>query len=95
MTAASLALATDQAKSLGVGVLIAVVVIGAVIAAVITKIIVRIVTVIVVVVLAVLVWTQRSSVENAARKCDATFFGVHLTPSDPTVKRRCQQVTNR
>lgn len=93
------ALTVDAAKNLAVGIAIALLVVGVLISALITKIVGRIVTLFIAVVLAVVVWTQRNSIEDkakdAAKRCDISFFGTHLTPSDPQVKQACQQVTNR
>ncbi len=88
------ALDTSQAKTLGIGVIVALLVIGAIISALVTAILARIVVLVVVVVLAVVVWTQRADIESAAKKCDAKFFGVHLTPSNADLKKKCQNVTN-
>jgi flagellar motor component MotA len=89
---AAQALDTDQAKTIGIVVIIAVVLIGAVVSAIITAIIGRIVVIAVVLLLAAFVWTQRSAISSAAKKCDASFLGVHLTPSNPTLKRHCQSI---
>ncbi len=91
----TLALDTDQAKALGIGVILAVLVIGLVISAVVTAIVGRIITIVVVVALAAFIWSQRASIESGAKKCDATFFGVHLTPSNPTIKANCEKIANR
>jgi flagellar motor component MotA len=87
------ALDTDQAKTIGVVVILAVVIIGFVISAIITAIVARIVIIVVVLLLAGFVWTQRAQISSAAKKCDATFFGVNLTPSNPTLKQRCQDIS--
>ena len=73
--------ATDVTK-IGVGIIVALVVIGFLLSIVITKIVGRIIVVVVVLVLAAIVWTQRVSVENKIddRACNLTFFGVHLDP---------------
>lgn len=93
------AIDVDQVTGLGVGAIVVVVVIGLIIAAIITKIVVRLAVVVVVVVLAVVIWTQRSAVldaaQDAAHRCNATFFGVHIDPSDPGVRQACDAVTSR
>jgi uncharacterized membrane protein YoaK (UPF0700 family) len=86
------ALDTDQAETIGIFVIVAVVVVGAIISAVITAVLGRVVVLVLVVVLAAYVWTQRSDISSAAKKCDATFLGVHLTPSNPTLKKHCQEI---
>lgn len=87
------ALDTGQAETIGIVAIIAVAVAGAVLSAIITAIIGRIVVVVVVVLLAAYVWTQRSEISSAAKRCDASFLGVHLTPSDPALKRHCQNLS--
>jgi hypothetical protein len=86
---------TDQAKALGIGIVIAVIVIGLIAALLVRAIVGRIIALVVMVAIAALVWTQRASIEAAAKKCDATFFGIHLTPSDSQLKQKCQELTNR
>ena len=90
----ALALDTDQAKTLAVVVIIALVVLAVVVNAIITAILGRVVVIVVALVLAAVVWSQRSDIQAAAKKCDASFFGVHLTPSNETLKRHCQRVAN-
>jgi flagellar motor component MotA len=87
------ALDTDQAKTIGVVVILVVVIVGFVISAIITAIVGRIVVIVVVLLLAGFVWTQRSQISSAAKKCDATFLGINLTPSNPTLKRHCQDLS--
>jgi len=82
--------ATDVTK-IGVGVIVALVVIGFLLSIVITMIVGRIVVVVVVIALAAVVWTQRQSVENKIddKACNLTFFGVHLDPPD-SFKAKCR-----
>jgi len=89
------ALDTDQAKTIGIVTIVALLLIGVVLGFVITAIVGRIVVVVVVVALGALVWTQRASIEDHVKKCDAKFLGIHLTPSDPSIKAQCQKLTNR
>lgn len=91
----TVALNTDQAKAVGIVAIVALVVAGVVVSAIVTALIVRIVTILIVLALALLVWTQRSDITAAAKRCDASFFGIHLTPSNPAVNARCRDVTNR
>jgi uncharacterized membrane protein len=92
-------LETTQAKNVGIVAIVVIVLIGLLIARFVTKVIVRVIVLIVAVALAFVVYNQRSQVEdaasNAAKKCDVTFFGVHVTPSDPDIKRQCQKLTNK
>ena len=92
---AVVALDTDQAKAIAVVAIIALVVLGALISAIISAIVVRIVVLVVVLVLAGAVWSQRSAIGSAAKRCDASFFGVHLTPGDATVRKRCRDAANK
>lgn len=75
--------AADITK-VGVVVVIALVVIGVLLSLVITAIVGRLLVLAVVVVAAILVWQQRTHVENAftskACKLSTTFFGIHLDP---------------
>jgi hypothetical protein len=89
-----LALDTDQAKTMGIVVIAAIVIIGFVIGAIISAIVGRLIVLVVVVALGIFVYTQRAEIQDAAKKCDASFFGIHLTPSDPDLKAKCQDVTN-
>lgn len=90
-----IALDTDQAKLLGIGIILAVVLIGFVISAVITAIVGRVVVILIVAALAVVVYTQRAQIRESVNDCDVTFFGVHLTPSDPEVRQACADQLNR
>lgn len=93
------AIDVDQVTGIGVGAIVVVVVIGLIIGAIVTKIVVRVAIVVVVVVLGVVIWTQRSAVidaaQDAAKRCNATFFGVHINPSDQGVRQACAAVTSR
>jgi hypothetical protein len=89
------AFSTDQAKAVAIGAIIVIVVVGALLSFVVTKLVGRLIVGAVVVGLGIFVWTQRADIESAAKKCDATFFGIHLTPSNATIKQHCQQVANR
>jgi protein-S-isoprenylcysteine O-methyltransferase Ste14 len=89
-TRTSLALDAGNITKIGVGVIIALVVIGFLLSLVITAIVGRIIILVVVVLLAVFVWQQRSSIENkiSEHKCNLTFFGMHLDPPD-SLKSHC------
>ena len=87
------ALETGQAETIGIFVIVGLVLAGVVISAIITAIIGRIVVIVVVLLLAGYVWTQRSDISSAAKNCNASFLGIHLTPSNPTLKRHCQDIS--
>lgn len=93
------ALTAGQAAGLGVGAIVVLIVVGVVAAVLVTKLALRVAVVVIVVALGVVIWTQRSAVvdaaQDAARRCNTSFFGVHINPSDPGVRRACQSVTNR
>jgi hypothetical protein len=84
---------------IGIGVIIALVVIGILVGLLITAIIGRVVIAVIVIGLAVFVWQQRSSVENkinheknhVCRSFDATFFGIHLD-APTSVKKKCRHL---
>ena len=83
------ALQSGDITKIGVGIIIALVVIGALLSLVITAIIGRLIILVVVVALGVFVWAQRSSIQNkvddvkhghvSSCQFDKTFFGVHVT----------------
>jgi len=90
------ALSSDGVKNLSVGAIVAVVVIGLIVLVVVKAIVARVITAVVVIALVAVFWTQRTSLEDKVKKCDAnlTFLGVHLRLS-PSAQARCQQLTNR
>jgi len=88
------ALDTSQASNVGIGVIVAVIVVGLLLVVLIGKLIARAIIVLLMVVLAVVAYQQRNQIADSARKCDATFFGVHVTPHNQAVKQRCLEVTN-
>jgi hypothetical protein len=80
---------------IGVGIIIALVVIGFLVGLLITALLGRLVIAVVVIVLGIFVWQQRSSVENkinhakrGACNFSATFFGIHLDAPD-SVRNKC------
>lgn len=98
-TAVVTALDTNQVKSAGILTIVLVVLIGVAIARLVTKIITRLIVLLVVVVLAVAVYQQRDRVAtaagNAAKRCDATFFGIHVQPHDPVARKACEQAAKK
>jgi len=96
-SAAISALTDDQVKNIGILGPIAVVVIGLLIVKFVSGMIIRLVTLAVVVVLASALWIQRDKVmseidkktADLQRSCDARFFGFHVEPSDPNLKKAC------
>lgn len=91
--AVTTALDTDQAATIAILVIVGILVIGALISFIITAIVWRVIVIVAVLALAGVVYGQRASIESSAKNCDATFFGAHLTPSSPTVKKHCQQIS--
>jgi hypothetical protein len=86
------ALDSTQITKLGVGVIIGLIVVGFVLSLVITAILGRIIIALVVVALGVLVWQQRTVIEDHVRNCqlDMSFMGIHVDA--PThVKQVCQK----
>jgi hypothetical protein len=84
------ALDAGNITKIGVGIIIALVVIGILLSLIITAIIGRIVIAVIVVLLGVFVWQQRSSIEHKihTKNCNLTFFGMHLDPPD-SLKKHC------
>jgi hypothetical protein len=95
-SAAVSALDTSQVKNLSITAIVAVLVIGVIVSWVVTKIVSRIVSIVVAVALAGALYTQRATVvdklDKTAKNCEVTFFGIHVQPSNDTVKKACDQV---
>jgi hypothetical protein len=82
------ALQSSDITKIGIGVIVALVVIGALISMVITAIVGRLVILVIVVALGAFVWVQRTSIENkvtdfknghvASCQFDKSFFGAHV-----------------
>jgi ABC-type iron transport system FetAB permease component len=93
MTGSVEALGAGDITKVGIGVIIALVVIGFVLSLIISALIGRLLVIAIVVVLGIVVWTQRNHVENSfdKHKCDlnATFFGIHLNAPN-SVKQACR-----
>jgi protein-S-isoprenylcysteine O-methyltransferase Ste14 len=91
-----LAIGSADITKIGVGVIIALVVIGGLLSLLITAIIGRVIILVVVVALGIFVWQQRTSIQDSinAHKCDlsATFFGIHLD-APASVKQACNSPT--
>jgi uncharacterized membrane protein len=88
----SLAFSTEQAKTLAIFAIVVVILAGVLFSFVFTKLTARLILTAIVVGLGIAVWTQRSAIDDNAEKCDATFFGVHLTPSNKALKQYCDQL---
>jgi FlaA1/EpsC-like NDP-sugar epimerase len=82
------ALNANDITKIGVGVIVILVVLGLLLGLIITALIGRVILAVVVIVLAVIVWQQRTSIQHRIdqRKCDFSFFGVHLDPPDSLTK---------
>jgi uncharacterized membrane protein YebE (DUF533 family) len=89
------ALDSSQVKNVGLGAIVVIVLLGLLLARLVTKMITRVIVLLVVVVLAVVIYQQRdrvaSAVSDAGKRCDATFFGVHVQPHDPAVRKACDR----
>ncbi len=94
-TMSAAALDTDQAKTIGAILVVGLIVLAVLISMIVKAILKRVVVIVLALVLAGVVYSQRVSIQSAARKCDATFFGTHLTPANPTLRKRCQRLTSR
>lgn len=94
-TMSAAALDTDQAKTVGVVVIVVLIGSAVLVSMIVKAILKRIVVIILALVLAGIVYSQRAGIQSAARRCDATFLGAHLTPANPTLKRHCQRLTTR
>lgn len=87
------AFSTDQAKTVGIFVIAVIVIAGVLFSFVFQKLVGRLIVILVVVGLGIFVWTQRDSIDHDARKCDASFFGIHLTPSNKQLKQHCERLS--
>jgi uncharacterized metal-binding protein len=85
------AIDSSDITKIGIGVIIALVVLGFLLSLVITAIIGRVIIVVVVVVLGIFVWQQRSSIQDNVKKChlDMSFFGITINAPDSVVQH-CQ-----
>ncbi len=88
----TVAFSTDQAKTVAIVVILAVVVAGALLSFLVSMVVGRLIVAAVVVAAGIFVWTQRADIESAAKKCDATFLGIHLTPSNKQIRQQCQRI---
>lgn len=98
-TATVTALESNQVKTVGIIVIVAVVLLGVIISSLITKVVIRAVVLLVAVLLGLIVFYQRQHVENAANSavahCDVSFFGIHVAPSDPVLKAQCEKLGHK
>lgn len=94
-----LAITSDQITGVGIGTIAVLVVVGVVIALLVAKLVVRVLVAVVIIALAVVVWTQRTAVvdaaEDAASRCEMSFFGVHIDPGNAQVKQACDKISRR
>lgn len=87
------AFSTDQAKAVGIFAIIVIIVAGVLVSFVFTKLTGRLIVAAIVVGLGIFVWTQRGAIDTDAKKCDATFVGIHLTPSNKALRQHCEELT--
>ena len=89
------ALDSSQVQNVGLGAIVVIVLLGLLLARMVAKTITRVIVLVVAVVLAVVVYQQRdrvaSAVSDAGKRCEATFFGVHVEPDDPVTRKACEQ----
>jgi hypothetical protein len=85
------ALDSTQITKIGVGAIIALVVVGFLLSLIITAVVGRIIIAVVVVALGILVWQQRTVIEDHVKKCqlDMSFMGIHVNAPE-AVKQACQ-----
>lgn len=86
---------TDQARLLGIGIIIGLLVLGLALFMIIKAIVGKIIVAVLALGLALLVWSQRAEIKDATSHCQVSFFGVDLTPSNPDVKKFCEEQLNR
>jgi uncharacterized membrane protein len=86
------ALNSDQIGKIGIGAIVAVVVIGLLLGMIISAIVGRIIILVIVVALGAYIWQQRASIEDHVNKChlNMSFFGVNVNaPAD--VIQQCKE----
>ncbi|MDQ6848907.1 MAG: hypothetical protein M3070_02760 [Actinomycetota bacterium] len=83
------ALQSDDVTKVGVGAIIVLLVVGVLVFLAISALIARVVVVLVVVGLGLLIWQQRSSVEQRIKKCEfgTSFVGIHVQAPDNVIKQ--------
>jgi hypothetical protein len=90
-----IALDSSQVQNVGLGAIVVIVLLGLLLVRMVTKMITRVIVLLVVVALAVLIYQQRdrvaTAVADAGKRCEATFFGIHVQPDDPVVRKACEQ----
>lgn len=89
------AFSTDQARTVGIFVIAVIIVAGVLLSFVFTKLVARLILGAIVVGLGIFTWTQRDAINADAKDCRATFFGIHLTPSNAALQQHCEQIANR
>jgi type II secretory pathway pseudopilin PulG len=91
-----MALDTNQAQTISVLAIVAIVVVGLLLSIVLTKIIARILLAAAVIALGLFLWTQRQTIEQRINRCDSnvTFLGIDLTLSS-SAEQRCAQLKTR
>ena len=85
------ALDSSQITKIGIGAIVGLVVLGFVLSLIVTAIVGRVIIAVVVVALGILVWQQRTVIQDHVKKCqlDMSFLGVHVNaPKD--VVQACQ-----
>jgi hypothetical protein len=91
------ALDSSQVQNVGLGAIVVIILLGLLLARLARKMIIRVVVLVVALVLAVAVYQQRDRVATAisdvGERCEATFFGVHVEPDNPTVRKACEQAS--
>jgi hypothetical protein len=89
------ALDSSQVQNVGLGAIVVIVLLGLLLARLVTKMFLRVIVLVVAIALAVVVYQQRGRVADAVadtgKRCEATFFGIHVQPDDPTVRKACEQ----
>ncbi|MCU1656420.1 MAG: hypothetical protein JWO57_1076 [Pseudonocardiales bacterium] len=88
------ALQSKDIGRIGVAIILGLVVVGLLLGLIITAIVGRVIVLIVVVALGVLVWQQRTTIQDHVKKCqlNMSFLGIHVdAPKD--VQTQCAKVS--
>ena len=93
----TVALESGDITKIGVGIIVGLVVLGFLLSLVLTALVARLIILVVVVAAGILVWQQRSEIQDKINRHDcnlsATFFGIHVDAPDDVVKACQAQLT--
>ena len=91
------AIDSSEVQNVGLGAIVVIILLALMQARLVTMMITEVVVLLVAVVLAVAIYQQRdrvaTAISDAGKRCEATFFGMHVEPDNPTVRKACEQAS--